>query len=113
MKIIPQRQPSFRRAAGFFILALLALDVPAAAGETPVSTDRTWELKLADQSSGSFTEASLPGPDGTVTTKERMAMEINRLGSKVTIISETETVENRSGEMQAVLATISSSQAAT
>ena len=40
-------------------------------------------------------------------------MEINRLGSRVSITNETETVENRAGEMQSVIATISSSQAAT
>jgi predicted nucleic acid-binding protein len=53
------------------------------------------------------------GDEGKVTTKETMVMVINRLGSKVSITNETETVENRDGEMQSLLATTSSSQAAT
>lgn len=85
----------------------------AVAAEMPPAVDRTWELKLADQPSGSFTESTLAETDGNVTTKERMVMEINRLGSKVSITNETETVENRGGEMQSVVATVSSSQAAT
>ena len=40
-------------------------------------------------------------------------MEINRLGSKVSITNETETVENRAGEMQSLVTTMSSSQAST
>ena len=40
-------------------------------------------------------------------------MEINRLGSKVSITNETETVEDRAGEMQSLVTTMSSSQAST
>ena len=94
-------------------MALLAMIALAVAADPPAPGERHWDLILADQPSGSFTESSLAGTDGNVTTKERMAMEINRLGSKVSITNETETVENRAGEMQSVVATISSSQAAT
>lgn len=112
MKMLPQHNNPVRPVAGRLALALLAMAVLAVAAEAP-SVDRTWDLKLADQPSGSFTESSLVGANGNVTTKERMAMEINRLGSKVSITNETETVENRAGEMQSVIATLSSSQAAT
>ncbi|MCA1658944.1 MAG: transglutaminase-like domain-containing protein [Verrucomicrobiaceae bacterium] len=113
MKILPERHARFLKLAGFFTLTVLALVRAAIAAEKPASPDRTWDLKLADQPSGSFTESTQSGTDGNVTTKERMAMEINRLGNKVSITNETETVENRAGEMQSVVATISSSQAAT
>lgn len=96
-----------------FPLAFLAILAAAVAGDPPAPGERHWDLKLADQPSGSFTESSLVGADGNVTTKERMAMEINRLGSKVSITNETETVENRAGEMQSLVATMSSSQAST
>ena len=113
MKILRQCHAPFRRIGACFSVALLALTGAAIAVETPALSDRTWDLKLADQPSGSFTESSLAGTDGKVTTKERMVMEINRLGSKVSITNETETIENRAGEMQSLVATISSSQAAT
>lgn len=109
--MLPQNN-DLRHVAGRLALALLAMAVTAVAAEAP-PIDRTWVLKLADQPSGSFTESSLVGADGTATTKERMAMEINRLGNKVSITNETETVEDRAGEMQSLIATISSSQAAT
>ncbi|HYJ04642.1 MAG TPA: transglutaminase-like domain-containing protein [Chthoniobacterales bacterium] len=112
MNSLRQHTSSFRRTAGF-ILALFAMASWTVAGEVPPAVDRAWDLKLADQPSGSFTESTVAGPDGNVTTKERMVMEINRLGSKVSITNETETVENRAGEMQSLVATMSSSQAST
>jgi hypothetical protein len=85
----------------------------AIAAESPASSDRTWDMKLADQPSGSFMESTRVDTEGNVTTKERMAMDINRLGNRVSISNETETLENRGGEMQSLVATMSSSQAAT
>src|SRR5688500_12823443 len=93
--------------------AFLAILAAAIAADLPAPAERHWDLKLADQPSGSFTESSLASADGQVTTKERMAMEINRLGRKVSITNETETVENRAGEMPSLVATMSSSQAST
>jgi hypothetical protein len=113
MKQLPQYISSFRRTAACLAFALIAMAGLAIAAETPPSVDRTWQLKLSGQPSGSFNESTVTGADGNVTTKERMAMEINRLGSKVSITNETETVENRDGEMQSLLATMSSSEAAT
>src|SRR5688572_6810150 len=113
MKSLPIPTTYFRRVAGRLALALLPMIAMAVAGEPSTSGDRHWDLKLADQPSGSFTESSVAGADGKVTTKEQMAMEINRLGSKVSIQNETETVENSSGEMQSLVSTMSSSQAST
>lgn len=113
MKSLPQDTSSFRGAPGRFALAFFAMIAMALAADPPASEERHWDLKLADQPSGSFTESSLAGADGNVMTKERMVMEINRLGSKVTIATDTETAENGAGEMQSLLATTSSSQAAT
>jgi hypothetical protein len=113
MKTSPERRTPFLRLTAFLILVLLAIPRPASAVDAPPRSDRSWDLKLADQPSGSFTESTLADPAGTVTTKERMAMEINRLGNKVSITNETETVENSAGEMQSLVATMSSSQAAT
>jgi len=98
------------RAVALVFLATVAWSVAAGA---PAPVDRTWELKLSGEPSGSFTESSLAGEDGKVTTKEKMAMVINRLGNKVSITNEIETVENRDGEMQSLVATTSSSEAAT
>ena len=112
MKILAQRNLSFR-IAGSVALALLTIAASAVAADSPAPVERAWDLKLADQPSGSFSESTLEGNDGHVTTKERMAMEINRLGSRVSITNETETVENGAGEMQSLIATMSSSQAAT
>ena len=113
MKLPTQPTPAFLNKACYFALAVLAIANPLCATEAPAPAERTWELRLSDQPSGSFTESTLPGADGQVTTNERMAMEMNRLGSKVSITNETETVENAAGEMQSLIATMSSSQAAT
>jgi hypothetical protein len=113
MKSLTKITSSFRGAAGRLALAFFAMIAIAVAADPPASGERQWDLKLAGQPSGSFTESSFAGADGNMTTKERMVMEINRLGSKVTIANDTETVENGAGEMQSLLATISSSQAAT
>lgn len=113
MKSLSRHHFSFRQILGRFALALFTLASWVVAADAPAPVQRTWDLKLADQPSGSFIESSLAGKDGHVTTRERMAMEINRLGSKVSITSETETVENGAGEMQSVVASMSSSQAAT
>jgi Transglutaminase-like superfamily len=107
MKLLSQTGSSFQRIA---LLLTTALAVVANASQ-PV--ERTWELKLSGERSGSFTESSVASSDGNVTTREKMAMEINRLGNRVSITNEMETVENRAGEMQSLLATMSSSQAAT
>ena len=113
MKKIPAPTTILPRAVRHFAFALLALSAGAVAAEPAVSGERHWDLKLADQPSGSFIESSLPGADGNVITREKMIMEINRLGSKVSISNETETVENSAGEMQSVVSVMSSSQAAT
>ena len=83
------------------------------AAKAPEAVERSWELRLDGQPSGSFTESSVAGANGNATTREKMVMEINRLGNKVSITNEVETVENRDGEMQSLVATMSSSQAAT
>src|ERR1700738_4236504 len=113
MKLFNQSKSSLSRIAGGVALALLATASWVIAADPPASGDRTWELKLSGEPSGSFTESSLAGDDGKVITKERMTMVINRLGNKVSITNETETVENRDGEMQSLVATTSSSEAAT
>ena len=113
MKLLPHQSSSFRGIAARCLLALFSTFATAVAADPATPAARHWDLKLADQPSGSFTESSVSGADGQVTTKERMAMEINRLGSKVSITNETETVENRAGEMQSLTSTMSSSQAST
>src|SRR5688572_2667105 len=112
MKSLPIHTAYFRRAS-LLALALLSMIAMAVGAEPSTSGDRHWDLKLADQPSGSFTESSVVSADGNVTTKEQMVMEINRLGSKVSIQNETETVENPAGEMQSLVTTMSSSQAST
>jgi hypothetical protein len=93
MKLIP-KSITFRRATSCFALVLLAIPMSAIATEAPQAVERTWQLKLSGQPSGSFNESTFNASGCRVTTKERMAMEINRLGSKVSITNETETVEN-------------------
>ena len=107
MKLLSQTGSSFHRIAFLFTTAW------AFAASTPEPIERSWELKLSGERSGSFTESSVVGSGGNVTTREKMVMEINRLGNKVSITNEVETVENRDGEMQSLVATMSSSQAAT
>ncbi len=113
MKSLPIQIVNFRGAAGLLAVALLSMIAMAVAADPTTSGERHWDLKLADQPSGSFRESSVVGADGNVTTKEQMVMEINRLGSKVSIQNETETVENPAGEMQSLVTTMSSSQAST
>jgi hypothetical protein len=113
MKFFNQSKSSFSQMARGLALAFLAIAPWAIAANPPAAVDRTWELKLSGEPSGSFTESSLAGDEGKVTTKEKMAMVINRLGNKVSITNEIETVENRDGEMQSLVAITSSSEAAT
>src|SRR5687767_15991407 len=113
MKLLPHQSPSFREITARCLLAIFSTFAAAVAADPATPAARHWDLKLADQPSGSFTESSLASADGQVTTKERMAMEINRLGSKVSITNATETVENRPGQMQSLVSTMSSSQAST
>ena len=113
MKLLLPQRSHFRGIAARCVFVLLSGIAAAVAADPAAPAERLWDLKLADQPSGSFTESSQAGADGQMTTKERMAMEINRLGSKVSITNETETVENRAGEMQSLVATMSSSQAST
>lgn len=111
--MLPHSRSSFRNVFGRLALAFVAIASGALAEDAPVPVERRWELKLNGQPSGSFTESSSAGNDGSVITRERMVMEINRLENRVTIESDTETAENSEGVMQSVRATLSSSQAPT
>ena len=90
-------------------LALLSLSSLRAA--TP--EERSWQLKLADQSSGSFTETTTRHPDGKVVTREVMAMELNRLGSKVEMRVEGESTEDANGKLEVLQSSVTSSKTAT
>lgn len=96
-----------------FLAAICATFVLPQSGAAAETATRVWQLHIAGQPSGSFTEESVRTPDGKVKTKETMALEMNRLGSKVTIRTESETLEGSDGTVEAVNGSVSSSQAAT
>ncbi len=98
--------------AWLLALALNAMAIPNGAAE-PAPPERAWQLKVAGQPSGSFTESTVTGADGKVRTTEIMSLEMNRLGSKVSMKTESESVESNDGALDSLNGSISSSQAAT
>ena len=84
------------------ILAITALAVPNGTAGEAQPTERLWHLKVAGQPSGSFTETTAATADGKVRTKETMALELNRLGSKVSMKTESETVETNDGTVESL-----------
>ena len=101
-----------RSIARLIVLAATTLAVTNGAAETEPN-ERVWQLTIAGQPSGSFTESTLTTADGKVRTKETMALELNRLGSKVSMKTESETVEGTDGTVESLTGSVSSSQAAT
>jgi hypothetical protein len=75
-------------------LNIIGLLVIASALHAAAPEERIWQLKLADQPSGSFTETTTRHSDGKVVTREVMAMELNRLGNKVEMKVEGESTED-------------------
>ena len=92
--------------------ALSAIALLTALAESEV-VQRVWQLSIAGQPTGSFTESTVATPDGRVRTKEVMALEMNRLGNKVSMKTESETVEASDGRLESLSGSTSSSQATT
>jgi len=104
--------PPARPIAWLLALAFSAIATPNSVAEA-APIERAWQLKVAGQPSGSFTESTVTTSDGRVKTKETMSLEMNRLGSKVSMKTESESVESKDGALESLAGSISSSQAAT
>ncbi len=102
-----------RRGLGrLMALAIAAVAVPNGIAETSPA-ERFWQVNVAGQASGSFTETTVSSADGKVRTKETMALELNRLGSKISMKTESETLEATEGMVESLTGSVSSSQAVT
>src|SRR6187431_2295376 len=113
MKTLPQSIRLRRCLGRIMILTITAVAVPNGTAAEAQPEERLWQLKIAGQPSGSFTESTVTTADGKVRTKETMALELNRLGSKVLMKTESETVEGTDGTVESLTGSVSSSQAAT
>ena len=113
MKTLPQSIRLRRCLGRLMILTVTALAVPNGTAAEAQPEERLWQLKVAGQPSGSFTEMTAATADGKVRTKETMVLELNRLGSKVAMKTESETVEASDGTVESLTGSVSSSQAAT
>jgi len=103
---------SVRLLVRLIAIAFSAITAPKGVAE-PAPIERVWQLKVAGQPSGTFTESTVTTPDGKVKTKEIMSLEMNRLGSKVSMTTESESVESNDGALESLTGSISSSQAVT
>lgn len=101
-----------RPIAWLLAVAFSAIATPNGVAE-PASIERAWQLNVAGQPSGSFTESTVTTADGKAKTKETMSLEINRLGRKVSMKTESESVESNGGALESLTGSITSSQAAT
>ena len=95
-----------------FLYSLGALVLGPLAAQSPPAT-RTWQIKIAGEPSGTFTETTTAAREGNVATAEAMHLEMNRLGSKVEMKNESQSFENAQGELQSLKSSTSSSQTST